>query len=722
MRKHALVIILALLLAVLATPTLADEAEGPVVPWLGEMERNATVVQRRLTLRSLQDGTGGDALNIDLYKDVAPAYGTAGQWHVEPSDTSKAWKYEFYFGEWTSQFGLSWVIHHQKAGTSASYTGCTIVAPGVYRLMVNVYDPDTGERLCQKSYQYSFAEDADHPSLETLAAGIAAENAGSSDYETALNLHDWITCHMYYDYSYKYYGADGALIRGYGVCDSYSKGYCLLLEAAGIPVYRISSNNHSWNAVQLDGQWYQIDPTWDDPGSRKVPSSGNETHEFFCITDDLMLRSNHVYTPSPARVCDSLAMNYFVLEGGWDSWNLTFQQELASLWFKGLKAAGVYAYGETGRHLTILCWVYNHQPENVPLWVDASPVGFFFDFDTNVFSIADTDGRTVDYPFLYMADGENAILSGRLGIGDTLTVPDSLDGRPVTGVENGAFSGDERLVKVEFPEGLTAIGSGAFSGCSSLQLALVPESLASLGSYAFSGCPLLRTLLLPETLAQVGDGALPEGMIVSCGYDTPLAQALGQSDYPFLDPDQPDWQWQWLMDGAEPELGAAACLSDVEQIVFPSFAQALLDLGDCSLKALSLPDSGTWVSVECTLPQSLLCIITVSGNADAIALGVSHQVPVLLTDRQSTLPAAIREIGAQAYADSALHWLIVPPGTTSIGADAFSGSALAAVTFLATNTDLDSSAFRGSFPVVFAPAGSQVRNSLTNLGLPVLDN
>lgn len=723
MRHRAGFLVLVLLSLLFVTGAFAGEPEGPVVPWLGEMEAHAQVQLLQLKPRTLKaaSAAASEQLSISLIKDTAPDYGVAGSWHVVPS-MAGSWKYEFYFGEWSSQFGSSWVIHYQRPGISPVYNGCPIVTPGEYRLMVNVYDPDTNVRVCQNSYRYVFEEDGIHPTIDQRVAEIVAAEQGSTAYETARNLYDWITRNMYYDYSYHYYGADGALFRGLGVCDSYSKAYTLLLEAAGIPVYRISSQNHAWNAIQLDGQWYQTDPTWDDPGSKTTPLSGNEAHEYFCITDDLMLRSNHSYTPSPERVCDALSMNYYVVEGGWENWNMTFQQQLYSLWVTGLKAAGAYGYGETGRHLTILCWIYNHQPEHVPAWVENEQATFYYTFDDNVFAIADTNGRAVELPFLYAVDGGSAVLSGYLGISDTMTVPATLGGLPVIGVEAAAFSGDSRLVKVEFPDSLSSIGSSAFSGSTALQLALIPDGLTSLGARAFYGCALLRTLLLPETLPFVGDEALPEGMVISCGYATPLAQALGQADYPFLDPDQPDWQWQWLMDGDIPELAATACLSDGEQITFPTFAQALLDLGDCSLKALRLPDSGTWVSVECTVPQSLLCIITVSGNTDAVQLGVRNQVPVLLTDRQSTLPAAIREIGAQAYADSALHWLIVPPGTAAIGEDAFSGSALAAVTFLATNTDLDSNAFRGSSPVIFAPAGSPVHNSLTNLGLPVLDN
>ncbi len=720
-RRVSTVLLLFLLFVLLLGTASADAPEGRLTPGLDVMREHAAVVVKPTTLQAVRKAAAGETLTIRLYKDVAPAYGVAGQWHVVPSREG-SWRYEFYFGEWSSEFGDSWVIHRQRAGASASYTGCVIVAPGDYRLLINVYDPDTGERLVQSSYRYTIAADEDHPTLDDLAARIVAEQQGATQYETALALYDWVTSHMYYDDSLSYYGADGALLRGYGVCDSYSKGYCLLLKAAGIPYFRISSSNHAWNVVQLDGQWYQADPTWDDPGSQTVPFSGLEAHEYFCITDDLMLRSGHSYTPSSERVCDSLALNYYVMNGGWDAWNLDFQASIQALWEQGLYGAGAYAFGETERHLTILAWIYNHRPESLPAWVGSTPATFYYVFETNVFSVAATQGRQVEQPYLYIAGAEGATLSGYLGFGDTLTIPDTLGGLPVTAVEAGAFHGDTRLVKVEFPGTLTAVGSDAFSACPNLQLAVVDGALAVLGDRAFRDCPQLRTLELPATLSVVGEDAIPEGMLLSCPVDSSLARALGGALLSFTDPEEPDWLWLWLMDGDEPELAAAACLSADTRLTLPDRARVLLDVGDCPLLLLTLPDTLDWISVECTLPDSLICLITTSGQEDAILLGQREGVPVLLRDRQSTLPGAIRDIGDEAYSGSGLHWLIIPPGTASIGAGAFSGSSLAAVTFYATATDLDSAAFAGSSPVVFAPKGSQVYADLTDLGLPVLDN
>ena len=39
----------------------------------------------------------------------------------------------------------------------------------------------------------------------------------------------------------------------------------IYLNKIGIQNYKISSKNHIWNLVNLDGTWYHLDATWDDP-------------------------------------------------------------------------------------------------------------------------------------------------------------------------------------------------------------------------------------------------------------------------------------------------------------------------------------------------------------------------------------------------------------------------------------------------------------------------
>ena len=56
----------------------------------------------------------------------------------------------------------------------------------------------------------------------------------------------------------------------------------IYLNTLGIQNYKITSENHIWNLVNLEGTWYHLDMTWDDP----VASDGKQylIHNFFLIS------------------------------------------------------------------------------------------------------------------------------------------------------------------------------------------------------------------------------------------------------------------------------------------------------------------------------------------------------------------------------------------------------------------------------------------------------
>lgn len=176
--------------------------------------------------------------------------------------------------------------------------------------------------------EFTVKDDGNHPTLEQKAQQIVNECKASTKWETALNLHDWLTNNAYYDESLNMHGAD-ILFLGYGVCDSYSKAYELLCNTAGIPVERTFGPNHAWNTVKLDGKWYQVDATWDDPGSSMpgegTAASGYEGHQFFCLSAAAMIPvdshsySNGTQEGKHAADCTSMDANYFIHEGIWRS-------------------------------------------------------------------------------------------------------------------------------------------------------------------------------------------------------------------------------------------------------------------------------------------------------------------------------------------------------------------------------------------------------------------
>ena len=119
-------------------------------------------------------------------------------------------------------------------------------------------------------------------SVPALAAYLAA--SGPGDLVRARAIYRWVTRHIDYDVAgfrsgdYGDWSAEGTLRRRMSVCEGYSRLTQALGTAMGLRVevvkgwskgYSYASGqrfdgpiNHSWNAVQIDGRWHLMDPTW----------------------------------------------------------------------------------------------------------------------------------------------------------------------------------------------------------------------------------------------------------------------------------------------------------------------------------------------------------------------------------------------------------------------------------------------------------------------------
>ena len=201
----------------------------------------------------------------------------------------------------------------------------TFQEPGTYYLMVCFESEDV--------YTFNQFTVGGANLLNGLVTSIVSQCPVSGEYEKALWLHDYLIMHAYYDSDYKRYGPDGVLVDGLGVCDSYSKAYEMLLSAAGIQSVRVLSSTHAWNSVFLEGAWYNIDCTWDDPTNSteadKVPVSGNERHLFFGIPNSLMFQVRSHQPTSSYPYAESIDCNYGVRENAM-TWHDQVAQDIAA--------------------------------------------------------------------------------------------------------------------------------------------------------------------------------------------------------------------------------------------------------------------------------------------------------------------------------------------------------------------------------------------------------
>lgn len=110
---------------------------------------------------------------------------------------------------------------------------------------------------------------------------IAEKCAGLySDVERALFLHDYICANYGYDDSRESADLYSFLLVGRGTCQGYTYAYTALLRQVGIPVTFAASDtiSHIWNLVNLDGEWYHADLTWDD-------AREGVSHRHFLLSD-----------------------------------------------------------------------------------------------------------------------------------------------------------------------------------------------------------------------------------------------------------------------------------------------------------------------------------------------------------------------------------------------------------------------------------------------------
>lgn len=98
------------------------------------------------------------------------------------------------------------------------------------------------------------------------------ELTGKTTYEKIKIIHDYITKNVSYDNTYKNYSAYSALINKSTVCNGYALLTYKMLTAADIPCKYVTgftnindvTQEHAWNLVKVDGNWYNMDITWDD--------------------------------------------------------------------------------------------------------------------------------------------------------------------------------------------------------------------------------------------------------------------------------------------------------------------------------------------------------------------------------------------------------------------------------------------------------------------------
>lgn len=142
-----------------------------------------------------------------------------------------------------------------------------------------------------------------------VSEALACAEGLSDPLDQVIAIHDWMVLHAVYDEAAAEvantsaddaytpsYSAYGVLVNGTGVCNSYALAFYDLMTRLGIPAGYGHGPGHIWNMVQLNGSWYHVDVTWDDPVGGSFCAVGRS---YFLVSEEKMAATDGGSTHNP---------------------------------------------------------------------------------------------------------------------------------------------------------------------------------------------------------------------------------------------------------------------------------------------------------------------------------------------------------------------------------------------------------------------------------------
>ncbi len=145
---------------------------------------------------------------------------------------------------------------------------------------------------------------------------------GMSDYEKELAVYNWVVQNVDYDWTHQdrmkttpreSFTPYGGLVNHTAVCLGYATTFQLLMDLAGVECITVagaaysSRQDHGWNMVKLNGEWYCVDVTWDANYREQGGRGRQEDWDYFNVTSDYMADTDHQW--DYASVPEATAMD-----------------------------------------------------------------------------------------------------------------------------------------------------------------------------------------------------------------------------------------------------------------------------------------------------------------------------------------------------------------------------------------------------------------------------
>ncbi len=148
---------------------------------------------------------------------------------------------------------------------------------------------------------------------------------GLSDYEKVKYIYDYIILNTEYNLNAEdSQNICSVFLNGESVCMGYARAMQYLLLEQNILCTIVNGTagemeEHAWNLLLLDGQYYHLDVTWGDDSyivtNDSGATAGMVNYGFFCVTTEEILNTHTINNIVALPPCIADENNYYVKEG-----------------------------------------------------------------------------------------------------------------------------------------------------------------------------------------------------------------------------------------------------------------------------------------------------------------------------------------------------------------------------------------------------------------------
>ncbi len=359
----------------------------------------------------------------------------------------------------------------------------------------------------------------------SFVSSIASETSGKADEEIELIVHNKICSDVVYDDAAAEDDASshdvahtpyGVLVDNSAVCDGYSTAFAYVLDYYDINAkvcVGYAGGGHAWNIIELYGQWYEVDCTWDDQSSivydyyniTTATISSDHTRQYegtllpTATGTACAYGSSFVYvtsvsiSPTTASMYqnDTYQMSYGYSPSNASNpaveWSSS-DTSVATVDENGL----VTGVGQGTCTITVTSLYYEHSA-SATITVD----GVVYSTGTTIKDSSGTKYKvTGDDTVTYAAPKNKKVKS--VTIPATVTI----DGitYDVTDVSKNAFKNCKKLKKVNVGKNITSIGKNSFYNCTSLKkIVIKSKSITSIGKNSFKNINSNAVIKVPKS-------------------------------------------------------------------------------------------------------------------------------------------------------------------------------------------------------------------------------